>query len=107
MTLPTPHSTPLTKGHTDMNFGVPGGRVLRYERLDLDSMKETSPELEEMPRLEYNLMSDLDEVMMRNKSSSLSAHVGRLPAVAERAPAVADLISLDTGEEASMVFDPL
>jgi len=124
MTLPTPHSTPLTRGNTDMNFGVPGGRVLRYERLDLDSMKETSPELEEMPRLEYNLMSDLDEVMMRNKSSSLSAHVGRLPAarpqvearplvvgrppaVAERAPAVADLISLDTGEEASMVFDPL
>merc|ERR1719187_882118 len=119
MTLPTPHSTPLTRGNTDMNFGVPGGRVLRYERLDLESMKESSPELEEMPRLEYNLMSDLDEVMMRNKSGSLSSHMEKLqrpppPSVAleikkqdQQQVQVADLISLDTSEDKSMIFDPL
>ena len=121
MTLPTPHTTPLMRNNTDMNFGVPGGRVLKYERFDppSESNNETSPDFEEMPRLEYNLMSDLDEVMMRNKSGSLSSHMEKLqrpppPSVAleikkqdHQQVQVADLISLDTSEDKSMIFDPL
>jgi len=123
MTLPTPHTTPLMRNNTDMNFGVPGGRVLKYERFDPDpseSNNDASPDFEEMPRLEYNLMSDLDEVMMRNKSGSLSSHMEKmqrppppLPAVVQEVKkkpsqqVVADLISLDTGDDQAMVFDPL
>ena len=121
MTLPTPHTTPLMRNNTDMNFGVPGGRVLKYERFDppSESNNDPSPDFEEMPRLEYNLMSDLDEVMMRNKSGSLSSHMEKLqrpppPPVAleikkqdQQQVQVADLISLDTSEDKSMIFDPL
>merc|ERR1719430_2761347 len=121
MTLPTPHTTPLMRNNTDMNFGVPGGRVLKYERFDppSESKNDASPDFEEMPRLEYNLMSDLDEVMMRNKSGSLSSHMEKLqrpppPPVAlemkkqdQQQVQVADLISLDTSEDKSMIFDPL
>ena len=115
MTLPTPHSTPLMRNNTDMNFGVPGGRVLKYERFDppSESNNDASPDFEEMPRLEYNLMSDLDEVMMRNKSGSLSSHMEKLqrpqPPEVKRSTqqVVADLISLDTGDDRPMVFDPL
>jgi len=122
MTLPTPHTTPLMRNNTDMNFGVPGGRVLKYERFDPDpseSNNDASPDFEEMPRLEYNLMSDLDEVMMRNKSGSLSSHMEKLqrplppPAVVQEVKkkpsqqVVADLISLDTGDDQSIIFDPL
>ena len=119
MTLPTPHSTPLMRNNTDMNFGVPGGRVLKYERFDppQEGGQDHSPDFEEMPRLEYNLMSELDEVMLRNKSTSLSSHVGRPVApkpvpkpVPEARPSVAalgDLISLDTAEDRPVVFDPL
>ena len=111
MTLPTPHTTPLMRNNTDMNFGVPGGRVLKYERFDppSESNNDASPDFEEMSRLEYNLMSELDEVMMRNKSGSLSSHMEKLqrPSTAavfqEKKPqqqqqqhVVADLISLDT-----------
>merc|ERR1719264_323254 len=70
-----------------------------------------------MPRLEYNLMSDLDEVMMRNKSGSLSSHMEKLqrppPAVLQeikkkpQQQVVADLISLDTSDDRPVVFDPL
>ena len=123
MTLPTPHTTPLMRNNTDMNFGVPGGRVLKYERFDppSESNNDASPDFEEMPRLEYNLMSELDEVMMRNKSGSLSSHMEKLqrPSTAavfqEKKPqqqqqqhVVADLISLDTSDDRpNMVFDPL
>jgi len=119
MTLPTPHTTPLMRNNTDMNFGVPGGRVLKYERFDppSESKNDASPDFEEMPRLEYNLMSDLDEVMMRNKSGSLSSHMEKLqrppPAVLQeikkkpQQQVVADLISLDTSDDRPVVFDPL
>merc|ERR1719362_719362 len=62
-------------------------------------------------------MSDLDEVMMRNKSGSLSSHMEKLqrppPAVLQEIKkkppqqVVADLISLDTSEDRPVVFDPL
>jgi len=110
---------PLTRNNTDLNFG----RVLKYERFDPpDERRELSPEFEEMPRLEYNLMSELDEIMMRNKSgsmgvvekrvgnsdmSSMSAPRKSSTVNSERKSSVGDLISLATEQEHTVVFDPL
>jgi len=61
----------LTRNNTDLNFGT--NRVLKYERFDpSEEIQERnfSPEFEELPKLEYNLMNDLDEVMLRNRSES-------------------------------------
>jgi len=119
-TLPHSNPPPLTRNNTDLNFG----RVLKYERFDPpDERKEQSPEFEEMPRLEYNLMSELDEIMMRNKSNSVSSVEKRVGLADmstlstpsrktstinnERKSSVGDLISLDTRQEQQVVFDPL
>ena len=51
--------------NTDLNFS----RVRKYERFDPSmSHKELSPDFEDLPRLEYDLMSDLEEVMSRGKA---------------------------------------
>eukprot|EP00091_Calanus_sinicus_P016525 TRINITY_DN35938_c0_g1_i1.p1 TRINITY_DN35938_c0_g1~~TRINITY_DN35938_c0_g1_i1.p1 ORF type:complete len:197 (-),score=60.76 TRINITY_DN35938_c0_g1_i1:178-768(-) len=76
-----------------------------------------------MPRLEYNLMSELDEIMMRNKSgrmdssdkragqsdlSTFSSPIRKSSIVNnERKSSVDDLISLGTEQEQPVVFDPL
>jgi len=116
-TISYSHPAPLTRNNTDINFG----RVLKYERFDPpDERRELSPEFEEMPRLEYNLMSELDEIMMRNKSgslggaekrvgqsdmSSMSTPIRKSSIVnSERKSSVGDLISLATEP---VVFDPL
>eukprot|EP00092_Neocalanus_flemingeri_P008285 GFUD01008931.1.p1 GENE.GFUD01008931.1~~GFUD01008931.1.p1 ORF type:complete len:819 (+),score=266.16 GFUD01008931.1:116-2572(+) len=119
-TLPSSTPVPLTRNNTDLNFG----RVLKYERFDPpDERRQLSPEFEEMPRLEYNLMSELEEIMMRNKSdnlaSSMEKRVGHTDLSTmstpsrkismvnnERKSSVGDLISLGTGQE-QVVFDPL
>lgn len=51
--------------NTDLSFG----RVRKYERFD-PTAKELSPDFEDLPRLEYDLMSDLEEVMSRGKAES-------------------------------------
>jgi len=115
-TLPSTIPIPLTRNNTEMNFG----RVVKYERFD---PTELSPEFEEMPRLEYNLMNDLEEIMMRNKSDSLNGRERRVGLADlssmstpskksskvenDRKSSVGDLISLGTGQEQQMVFDPL
>jgi len=119
-TLPSSNINPLTRNNTDLNFG----RVLKYERFDPpDERVEISPEFEEMPRLEYNLMNDLEEIMMRNKTDTLNdwdrkvaqADMSSMSTPSrksskvdnERKSSVGDLISLGNGQEQQMVFDPL
>ena len=119
-TLPSSNPPPLTRNNTDLNFG----RVLKYERFDpLEERRELSPEFEELPKLEYNLMSELDEIMMRNKPdnmASMEKRVGQTELSTmstpsrkssmmnnDRKSSVGDLISLGTGQEQQVVFDPL
>jgi len=122
-TISYSHPAPLTRNNTDLNFG----RVLKYERFDPpDESRELSPEFEELPKLEYNLMSELDEIMMRNKSikasniGSSEKRVGQSDlstmstpirknsmVVSDRKSSVGDLISLAMEQEAPVVFDPL
>ena len=88
--------------------------MLRYERFDPPNLEprrpqDVSPDFEELPRLEYNLMSELDAVILRNRSLSQSSpQAPPRPPVVEKLE-VGDLISLDTGEELKqdVVFDPL
>merc|ERR1719483_1388359 len=117
-TLPNTTPTPLTRNNTDISFG----RVLKYERFDPPEERtlkgELSPDLEEVPRLEYNLMNDLEEIMVRNKKEQQiiqqSNPVGNiLPPEPrkgrrseERQSSLGDLISLET-ESSKVVFDPL
>jgi len=90
-----PHSTP------DLSIGQ---KVLKYERFDPpDERGGLSPEYEEMPRLEYNLMSELDEIMMRNKTASINSTKN----MNERKSSVGDLISLGIEQDQRVVFDPL
>eukprot|EP00090_Calanus_glacialis_P005714 TRINITY_DN14425_c0_g1_i1.p1 TRINITY_DN14425_c0_g1~~TRINITY_DN14425_c0_g1_i1.p1 ORF type:complete len:818 (-),score=285.09 TRINITY_DN14425_c0_g1_i1:169-2622(-) len=120
-TLPYSTPIPLTRNNTDLNFGQ---RVLKYERFDPpDERRQLSPELEDLPRLEYNLMSELDEIMMRNKSGSMGSSEKRaghsdLSTMStpirkssivnhERKSSVDDLISLGSEQEHPVVFDPL
>jgi len=119
-TLQHSHPIPLTRNNTDLNFG----RVLKYERFDPPEERQFSPEFEEMPKLEYNLMNDLDEIMMRNKSFSMSSPEKRVGhsdisamstptrknsniVVSDRKPSVGDLINLGSEHEKPVVFDPL
>jgi len=120
-TISYSHPAPLTRNNTDLNFGH---RVLKYERFDPpDESRELSPEFEELPKLEYNLMSELDEIMMRNKASSVGSAEKRVGqsdlstmstpirkssmVSTDRKSSVGDLISLATEQDASVVFDPL
>jgi len=120
-TISYSHPAPLTRNNTDLNFGH---RVLKYERFDPpDESRELSPEFEELPKLEYNLMSELDEIMMRNKASSVGSAEKRVGqsdlstmstpirkssmVTTDRKSSVGDLISLATEQDASVVFDPL
>ena len=73
-------SNQFPRQNTDLNFS----RVRKYERFDPSSAhKELSPDFEDLPRLEYDLMSDLDEVMSRGKAEVGLAHRnGSLPPAA-------------------------
>jgi len=121
-TLQHSHPNPLTRNNTDLNFG----RVLKYERFDPpDERRQLSPEFEELPKLEYNLMSELDEIMMRNKSGSINSPERRVGHSdlstnstpvrkisvsnnsSDRKTSVGDLISLANEGEQQVVFDPL
>jgi len=58
----------LTRNNTDLNLG--SSRILKYERFDPSDEREFSPEFEELPPLEFDIMNDLEEVIMRNRSES-------------------------------------
>ena len=137
-TLPRPSTNGLsqnflTRNNTELGFP---GRVLKYEKFDPpDQRRDFSPELEELPRLEYNLMSDLEEILQRNKVSAPapapnhaptreplpppgSSATATLPASyrqrtsrAGPGPVTGDLISLEGGQQelqgGPVVFDPL
>jgi hypothetical protein len=62
----TTTSNQFSRQNTDLNFG----RVRKYERFDPSAShhKELSPDFEDLPRLEYDLMSDLEEVLSRGKA---------------------------------------
>jgi hypothetical protein len=60
-------SNQFPRQNTDLNFS----RVRKYERFDpTAAKKELSPDFEDLPRLEYDLMSDLEEVMSRGKAEA-------------------------------------
>jgi hypothetical protein len=75
-------STQFARQNTDLNFS----RVRKYERFDpsASSHTELSPDFEDLPRLEYDLMSDLEEVLSRGKAEVGLPHRngGQQPAAA-------------------------
>ena len=105
-------SSQFPRQHTDLGFG----KVLKYERFDPSSVPELSqgsPEFEDMPRLEIDLMNDLEEVMKRNKVGT-GTLVPSVPAARDssaqtqaRKPSLGDLINLDSVEDDEVIFDPL
>ena len=107
----------LTRNNTDLNFG----RVLKYEKFDPPDRRDLSPEFEEIPKLDYDFMKDIEEVMNRNKvdnytrlqgNNSASSTPVKRPSsnsnhstIGERANTVGDLITLSDAD--TVEFDPL
>jgi len=107
----TMNNAQFPRQHTDLTFS----RVLKYERFDpniLPGSEEVSPEMEEIPKLNIDLMTDLDEILNRNRKGSNnsqskvmpSSH--DLPGPSSRKSSVGDLINLNN-EDDEVVFDPL
>ena len=94
--------------NTDLNFG----RVLKYERFDPTSTPDGfSPDMEDLPRLEIDLMNDIDEILNRNKakelpSTSSAQEPERTSGTSSRKSSVGDLINLGN-ESDDIIFDPL
>ena len=94
--------------NTDLNFG----RVLKYERFDPTSTPDgISPDMEDLPRLEIDLMNDpdLDEIFNRNTtksvpSSSSDQQPEKTSENSSRKSSIGDLINLENESED---FDPL
>jgi len=102
-------NAPFPRQHTDLGFG----RVLKYERFDpsneLDNM---SPEFEDLPKLDIDIMNDIDEIMKRNQiGRAQRTSDTRKPDVrsvdSARKSSVGDLINLDNDIDAESIdFDP-
>ena len=115
--ISSPNTSFLTRNNTDLNFG----RVLKYEKFDPPDRRDFSPEFEEIPKLDYDFMKDIEEVMNRNKaesytrlqgnSSSSSTPVKRVGSnsnhntIEEKTGTVGDLITLSDVD--TVLFDPL
>ena len=99
-------SAQFPRQNTDLSIG----KVLKYERFDPSSVpdwNQDSPEFEDMPRMEIDLMNDLDEIMKRNKVGALAPDMSYPAAQTQaRKPSVGDLINLDSVDD-EVIFDPL
>ena len=115
--ISSPNTSFLTRNNTDLNFG----RVLKYEKFDPPDRRDLSPEFEDIQKLDFDFMKDIEEVMNRNKvenytrlagnTSSSSTPVKRLSSnsnhniIEEKTNTVGDLITLSDAD--TVVFDPL
>ena len=96
--------------HTDLTFS----RVLKYERFDpnaLPDSEEASPEMEDIPKLNIDLMTDMEEILNRNRfgsniSQSSVSQPSLIPGQSSRKSSVGDLINLENDVD-EVVFDPL